>query len=299
MPPGLLDGLTRIDDLLARIVEQNERLIGLAQGEEDRSLKIIFYTYPADGTYITLSSGTLILDFGAGTINTSGAVTQMKHSLQSDSKDFLRSIFVDANKGIVVQLDGQDKTPVKEGKQLLATYQQFTKATITATEDTEVFVLCCTNPEAIIQLMDTPSLISGAPKMVYGSVVDTDGTGDYFETDQAIGTTPTKYIQLYPTDTTKFKLNSARYYFEASNDVSFELWLLEDTNADDVQSLSDVVYNSGSGIARNTQKISLNSVDLPIDVKLGTSGKLYYMLDWSGAPGNTPGYLVVRGEKLA
>lgn len=301
MPPlrGLFDGFTRIDELLIENTKQIAQLVELMQREENRELKIVFFTYPDDGTYASLSAGIIILDFSTGTINTNGTITYMKHSLQSDGKDFLRSVFIDADKDIVVQLDGQDKALLPETKAFLSTYQQFKKITITTTEATEIFIFCCTNPEAILQLLDTPSIISGGRKMVYGSLIDTDGSGNYFETDQPLGTTPTKYIQLYPTDVKKFRLDSIRYYFEAANSVTFELYLLEASNANDVQSKADVVWDSDSQKARNTMYISLNTIRVPIDVNLTDAGKLYYLVDWSAACGNTPGYLEVRGEKLA
>lgn len=166
--PGLLDGFTRIDEQLEYNTKVLSELTRLMQQKEDRELKIVFYSYPADGTYLTLSAGTLTIDFDSGTVNNNGTITYLDHSLQSDAKDFLRSLYIDTDKSIVVQVDYQDKIPVKEGKQLLGTYQQFKRVTITATVTTKLFLLACTNPEAIIQFVNY-AMVFKDPDDVYGN----------------------------------------------------------------------------------------------------------------------------------
>ena len=293
---GLLTGATQPSSALNRLVQLEEEM-------QDRDLKIVFFTYPATGTKATLVAGTTKLDFATGNIiSTTGAVTKMSHSLQSAGKKSLRSFFVSSDTSIKIKLDASDYILVDEEKDIVATYQEFKTMEIVTSESTEIFVLCCTNPEAILQLTDKPSTISGATRLVYADLVDTDGTGNKFETDQPIGGTPTLYLTVYPALTKRFKITSVRYYMNPTAAETYELYLFEQASADNVQNLADVVFDSGAAQADSTSYAVIEgdaSGKLPIEVNLADSAKLYYQLDWSGAPGNTPGYIVVRGEKLA
>lgn len=133
---------------------------------------------------------------------------------------------------------------------------------------------------------------------VYGEKLDSDGTSDYFETDQPLGTTPTLYIPLTPTDIEKFVLESVRFYMNPTNAVTYQLYLLVDAQADDVTSYSNVVFDSGAGMADDVVYITARGDKLPMLAKLATAGRLYYMIDWSGAPGNTPGFIEIRGRVM-
>lgn len=325
------DRLTKIDNILAKqtkILERMEaqlinvspqivgppfdmsllsQLLQLEKNRTERELEIVFYAYPATGAKATLAPGITKLDFGAGTItDINDITTDMKHSLDSDEKDWLRSIFIDTDKPVVIQLDGSDMIPVDEEKDLNFPYQQFREVKIITTENTRVFVLCCTNPLAILRLTDKPSLVSGGERLIYGEVIDTDGSAEYFEGklgggaggSDALGDTPVGYVQLYPTTVTKFLLESVRYYANPTNAVTYELYLFEQASANDVQNLADLVFDSGAVQVDSTPYIAVNVNKLPIPINLVDVGKLYYLVDWTGDPGTTPGYLEIRGRKL-
>jgi len=148
---------------------------------------------------------------------------------------------------------------------------------------------------------------------VVGDHVDTDGTSNYFETDQALTDTPTLSIALSTTSElriNKFLLESVVYYMNQTNAVTYTLYLFEAANADNVQNLADLVFQSPAAQADSTlywyqngysgtpDTIATLDASLPKVCKLGTPNKLYYLLNWSGAPGNTPGFIVVRGRAL-
>jgi len=133
-------------------------------------------------------------------------------------------------------------------------------------------------------------------KFVTGTALDKDGSGNIFKDDQPIATTtPTHYITLDP-QCKKFMLNDVKYRFEAAAVETFQLYLLEDADATAILRRRDVIYNSGTGKTGSTDYHDTPDGRVPVLVKLVTAGRLYYLLDWSGAPGNTPGYIVVRGE---
>ena len=309
---------TRQDELLQEILLELKnpsgsggnlgirRLTEIAESKEKRDLDIVFFTYPATGETVTLATGTTILDFEAGTItNTADVTTNMQHSLRSERKDFLRSLYVNSDKAIKVMVDSSDVIFVDEAKDLQATYLQFKKVTITTTENTEAFVLCCTNPEAILTLVDKSSEVSGGDRLVYGDKIDEAGGSvlDYFDLDLAPGSgTATKYISLTPALTKRFRLESVRFYIDNANSVTYQLFLLEQASAHGsapIQQKADIVYDSGALIPDAEEQIDLGGGVLPIEVNLADTGKLYYMLSYSAAPGNCKGYIVIRGTRLA
>ena len=160
------------------------------------------------------------------------------------------------------------------------------------------------------------SVRTGANRLnsvVTGELIDT-GAENYFETDQALTDTPTLWIPVTTSigvPVKKFLLQEVQFYMNQTNGVTYQLRLFEASNADDVEQLTDQVfwspaaqadvtyyrysekgYEGGSGTAEVAQ------YKLPRIVELEDAGKLYYMIDWSGAPGNTPGFIKVKGHLL-
>ena len=145
--------------------------------------------------------------------------------------------------------------------------------------------------------------------------LDYDGTANVFETDQAITDTATLTIdvscnlsgKIIPS---RFWVDEVRYYMDQTNAVTYTLYLLEGPTADDVTQHSDVFFESPAAQADVTEYVwrpgglgtfpNLATADntLPCIVDLHTSGKIYYILDWSGAPGDTPGYIKIKGRLL-
>ena len=135
--------------------------------------------------------------------------------------------------------------------------------------------------------------------LVYGELVDVDGGGGYFSQDQPLGTKPTLYIALTPARVKNFMLENVRFYMNPTNNVTYELYLLEGSYPNIVESSSSVVFDSLGGKTKGSRYISIRGNQLPIEVNLAEAGKLYYLIDWSADPGITPGYIVVRGRVLA
>lgn len=149
-----------------------------------------------------------------------------------------------------------------------------------------------------------------------GEKITLDGAaaGVYFETDEAMGATPTLTMDITDSIGTlvkKFLLEEVCYFMNPTNAVTYQLRLLEDATADDVQQYTDVVFwgptlqadsvvytyrNSGYAATLTTAEVA--QYKLPRVVELATVGKLYYMLDWTGAPGVTPGFIKVKGRFL-
>ncbi len=122
--------------------------------------------YPNDGTYATIMAGTTTINFKTGTVKSSqGVITTLSSSLDLAKKDFMRSVIVDSDRAIVLQLDSRDKAPVKSGSFSLLEDTEFEKLYITATESTQIYVAASTNPKSVISL-------SGAGSEVVKSIIN-------------------------------------------------------------------------------------------------------------------------------
>lgn len=143
-----------------------------------------------------------------------------------------------------------------------------------------------------------------------GRVEDLDGSAASFSVDQPLAsTTPTLYLlldvlergelaNLNPASTRKIVIDDVKYRFQATNNETFQLYLLERTRADAVGRRSDVIYDSGVLRTRNTDYHETADGRVPSYGYLYQIPRLYYMIDWSGDPGTTPGFLTVRGRVL-
>lgn len=135
-------------------------------------------------------------------------------------------------------------------------------------------------------------------EVVYGSKIDSDGSSGYFTTDQPLGTQPTLSMTLTPSTAKRFMLESVRFYMNPTAAVTYQLLLSERSSSDTVTSYGDIVFDSGAGMADDTIYIVSRGDKLPHLVVLSTAATLYYQIDWSGAPGDTSGYILIRGRNM-
>ena len=109
--------------------------------------------YPNDGTYATIASGTTTINFKTGTVKSpDGVITTLSSSLDLAKKDFMKSVVVDADRAVIIQLDSRDKAPAKAGSFSVLEDTNFEKLYITASADTEIYVAASTNPKSVISL---------------------------------------------------------------------------------------------------------------------------------------------------
>jgi hypothetical protein len=198
----IMDMFSRKDELLAQMIPilvqirdqagtppiDLTEIAGLV-GEIDALLKyshevdydVFSLTYPFDGTRLTIAAGTTIYDFMNGNVNAPGAsIVSMSNSLQTRKRDAMRALTINANKDVIVQIEGSDKIAVRAGSWPLFPYQRYGKVSITTTESTEILVSASTSAEAIIQM--------------YGEISPSTAgfTGDVYENEHTM-TTDAKY----------------------------------------------------------------------------------------------------------
>jgi hypothetical protein len=128
---------------------------------------------------------------------------------------------------------------------------------------------------------------------------DPDGTLNVFETDQAATDTPTLTLPfLNSVSLLRGVLDRVHIRLNQANAVTANLYILAGTQADDYQSENRLLFSSldyvPAGLVSTTE---YDFVDLKIPFVLDTPATFYYLLDWSGAPGNTPGYLSIFGRR--
>src|SRR4030042_1598375 len=147
-----------------------------------------------------------------------------------------------------------------------------------------------------------------------GEKITLDGAaaGVYFETDEALGDTPTVSVTIAESLGNKPRamlLEEVSYYMNQANAVTYQLRLMQAATAGDPEQYTglvflgppaqaDTVYYSyhATGYQATIGTEEVAQYKLPRVVEFETPGVLFYMLDWSGAPGVTPGFIKVKGR---
>ncbi len=150
-----------------------------------------------------------------------------------------------------------------------------------------------------MNLSEVLAIIAKGNQMVEFELIDDDGTGNVFETDQAITDTPTLTIELSDPLCKRFLLLEVQWYMNPTAGETYEMYLLEGAEAQDVDSLAEIVFDSDIAMVDSQLYIAgPASGKLPKIVDLTTPGLIYYLMAWTGAPGNTPGLIKGRGVKM-
>lgn len=149
----------------------------------------------------------------------------------------------------------------------------------------------------------TPTAISvsASSRSFFAEIEEyTTGTPGYFETDQAMGTEPTLSFVGAPA-VLNILIHTIKWQITPANAVTYQLYLLERASANDEQQEADIIFDSGAGMVSGTVYVQVaggSPAKLPIMANLETAGTIYYMVDWSAAPGNSSGYIRIYGEVL-
>jgi len=155
-----------------------------------------------------------------------------------------------------------------------------------------------------------------AVNAVIAEKLDYAGTSNYFENfAQTIASTATLTIDVTSNcdsklPITRFIIDEIRYMMNPTAVETYQLFLLDGPTADDSTQHSDIIFESPAALVDSTEYIwrhggmgsfpNLATADftLPCEVDLHTPGKIYYILDWTGDPGDTPGYIKIKGRLL-
>lgn len=137
--------------------------------------------------------------------------------------------------------------------------------------------------------------------MFYGQLSD-DSTDDDFEDDEVLGdgVAATHWITLTPPDVTAIQLQRVNYMMNPTNAVTYQLHLLEDRPEVAIEESECVIHSSAAAQADSTYYFHAGTTHgLPQDCRLVEPGRIFFKLDWSGAPGATTGVITLRGRILS
>jgi len=162
------------------------------------------------------------------------------------------------------------------------------------------------NPSALAAIKHgTPSSVvtAAAGRMFYAEDVEyVAGPLDPFELDEPIdANAPTRFMTGIPL-ANNIMIHGVKYQMNPTAAVTYQLYLLEGATAEIQQQEAEIIYDSGAGIVGGAivNWIAGGAPSrLQILARLTAPGIIWYKLDWSAAPGDTPGYIRVYGETLA
>ena len=259
--------LDKYDKLLTRLVnkythtaELLSKLVELAEYDHKKTYETWFFSYPRDGTRATLSAGMTVLDFDAGTIKApDGTITDMSTSLRRMHHDYMRSVAINTNKDIVIQLDDKDKIPVRANNWFIETYQSFTRVKITTTASTEAFLHASTNPKTALEMVNEVTAVSRR--------IDTD-KDTQFTTAIAQNAIEEENI----TGLSDNKITITGIAFQAKEALSYRLWVFgtdgfadTDLDADQFIKYVDFDFATANGQIAGAGQYYLAQTDLNID----------------------------------
>lgn len=125
--------------------------------------------------------------------------------------------------------------------------------------------------------------------------LDEAGAGNYFETSQSKITLPTLTLDCYPPDLRQGIVSRIHYRLKPTNAVTFTLRLW-DIAVDGATK----PYEENLAMIYESPALQASDVDydreVTIPFRLASKGTLYYSIEWSGASGNTQGFISIQGE---
>jgi len=126
--------------------------------------------------------------------------------------------------------------------------------------------------------------------------LDEDGSGNIFNTSQIKTDAPTLYLQTlrFPGKLYTGEINRIHYRLNPTNAATYILRIWSGTVAAAPYALNmRLIYESPALQADDTD---YDRAELTIPFVLSIRDQLFYSIEWTAAPGNTPGFIEVGGE---
>lgn len=117
-----------------------------------------------------------------------------------------------------------------------------------------------------------------------------DASGTAIETDEAEDATATRTLTM-PLWIKAGRVTRISYRLNPTNAVTYQLIILEGSAAGNYTQAAKQIYRSATLLADDTAYQDYSERAFLLD----TAGTMYYIIDWTAAPGNTTGYIVVEG----
>lgn len=114
--------------------------------------------------------------------------------------------------------------------------------------------------------------------------------GSAIETDQLLTDEATRTLTM-PSWIKAGRISKISYYLDVTGAVTYQLAVLEGHSSGDVTQFSKEIFRSAAAQADATKYDDYTDRFFILDA----AGTMYYIIDYTGAPGNTTGYIVVEG----
>jgi len=125
--------------------------------------------------------------------------------------------------------------------------------------------------------------------------LDEAGAADFFETSQVKTDTPTLLFDILSHPTMKSGIiHRIHYRLNPTAAVTYILRIWRAAAPADYESNVNMLYESPPLQADDTD---YDRAELVIPFWLWTPGVMFYSIEWTGAPGNTSGFISVSGVK--
>jgi hypothetical protein len=125
--------------------------------------------------------------------------------------------------------------------------------------------------------------------------LDEAGAADYFETSQIKTDAPTLLLDASHPTMKSGIIHRIHYRLNPTNVATYILRLWHGTAANDYESNMQMLYESPP---LQADDIDYDRAELIIPFRCSWPGAMYYSIEWTAAPGNTSGFIVVSGEKV-
>ena len=134
------------------IVNQLCDIRKLLEASEDRVIDVYFITVPENGGARTFSTGITKINFTNGIItNPDGTLEQLTRKLDAvQNKDVLHSVSIQSDKDIKFRLNSYGQHSIGAAFLFQLPYVTYREIEIECTEETEISIFACTNPEATL-----------------------------------------------------------------------------------------------------------------------------------------------------
>lgn len=141
-------------------------------------------------------------------------------------------------------------------------------------------------------------------EVLFKAWISDDSTSDVFEDDQAHadGNVQTHYVNISPPWAKAVRITKVHFMMNPTAAETYQLYLYERATAVALTQQMDLIYTSGAGMADSVEYIETGgaSAKVPVDAFLHQNypSTIYFLLDWTGAPGATTGFIELRGIVL-
>jgi len=136
----------------------------------------------------------------------------------------------------------------------------------------------------------------------FQAFIEDDSTTDFFEDDEAFldGNAATKVFYADMSRCYVLHVTNVSHYINPTNAVTYTMYILTNNEEVAIDEAQDLIYQSDALMADSVLYIETGGTSdkLPIQKRLDGANTLFAKFDWTAAPGDTSGFVLVEGLVL-